>query len=79
MTTEYTSADDATRRDGSALSEGLGQGLLPCRACGGKPYAYDMRGIMHEPACTMECGSCDHDVEADTPEAAAAKWHAARA
>ena len=24
MTTESTSADDATRRDGSALSEGLG-------------------------------------------------------
>jgi hypothetical protein len=26
MTTESTSADDATRRDGSALSEGLGAG-----------------------------------------------------
>ena len=26
MTTEFTSADDATRRDGSRLSEGLGAG-----------------------------------------------------
>lgn len=57
---------------------GFGE-LLPCCMCGGKPYAYDMRGIMHEPACTVECGSCDHDIGADTPAAAAAKWHAARA
>ena len=53
--------------------------LLPCRMCGGKPYAYDMRGTDTHEICTVECGSCDHDVEADTPEAAAAKWHAARA
>ncbi len=51
--------------------------LLAC-ACGGKPYAYDMRCTDTHELCTVECGSCDHEVQADTPEAAAAKWHAAR-
>ena len=51
--------------------------LLPCRMCGGKPYAYDMRGSGTHEFCVVECGSCNHDAEADTPEAAAAKWHAA--
>jgi len=55
---------------------GFGE-LMACRMCGGKPYAYDLRET-HE-ICTVECGSCDHDVQAETPEAAAAKWHAARA
>lgn len=61
---------------------GPGAGALPlvaCRICGGKPYAYDMRGTGTHELCTVECGSCDHDVEADAPEAAAAKWNAARA
>ena len=53
--------------------------LLPCRMCGGKPYAYDMRGSGTHEFCTVECGSCDHDVQAGTPEEAAAKWHSARA
>lgn len=60
------------------LSDGLGP-LMACRMCGGKPYAYDMRGTDTHELCTVECGSCDHDVQAETPEAAAAKWHAARA
>ena len=51
--------------------------LLKCRMCGGKPYPYDLRET-HE-ICTVECGSCDHEVEADTPEAAASKWHFSRA
>jgi hypothetical protein len=53
--------------------------LMPCRMCGGKPHAYDMRGTDTHELCSVECGSCDHDVQADTPEAAATKWHAARA
>ena len=60
------------------LSEQLGP-LGPCRMCGGRPYAYDMRASKRKHACTVECENCDNDVEADTPEDAAAKWHAARA
>ena len=62
----------------SPLNSGFGQ-LMPCRMCGGKPYPYDMRGSNTHEICTVECGSCHHDVQADTPEAAAAKWHSARA
>lgn len=71
---------DGAGPDGSALSE-LGPviTLMACPMCGGKPYAYDMRGSDTHEICTVECGSCDHDVQADTPEAAAAKWHAAKA
>lgn len=58
--------------------QGFGE-LLPCRMCGGRPYAYDMRSSGTHECCMVECGSCDHDAEGDTPEAAAAKWHAARA
>lgn len=74
MTDEPTLPAVAGPLDGPVRPE-----LLPCRMCGGKPYAYDMRGTNTHDICTVECGSCDHDVEADTPEAAAAKWHAARA
>lgn len=49
--------------------------LLPCKHCGGYPYAYDMRGTGSHDLCTIECGNCDFDVEADTPEAAAAAWN----
>ncbi len=40
MTTESTSADDTTRRDGSRLSEGLGAvaGASECRECYGKGW-----------------------------------------
>ena len=66
---------DGAGPDGPELS-GFGP-LLACRICGGKPYAYDMRGTDTHELCTVECGSCDHDVQADTPDAAAAKWNAA--
>lgn len=70
-----TTDDTNAAPRGSELSERLVPELLPCRACGGKPYAYDMRGIMHEPACTVECGDCDNDSSGDTPEAAANDWN----
>lgn len=70
---------------GLAPNEGLGLlperagfgELLKCRMCGGKPYPYDLRET-HE-ICTVECGDCDHEVEASTPETAANKWHFPRA
>ena len=55
-------------------SAGFGE-LLRCRMCGGRPYAYDMREIMHEPACTVECGDCGNDSSGDTPQAAANDWN----
>jgi hypothetical protein len=47
MTTEATSADDATRRDGSRLSEGLGPTarLVACPFCGGPPVATATKAI----------------------------------
>jgi|JI8StandDraft_1071087.scaffolds.fasta_scaffold453964_1 hypothetical protein len=56
-------------------SAGFGE-LLQCRVCGGKPYAYDMRGKGTHEICTVECGSCDNEVQAESPEVAASKWHA---
>ncbi len=82
-----THPEDATKAGPLALSlharlglspEGTDFGeLLKCRMCGGEPYPYDLRET-HD-ICTVECGTCDHDAEADTPEAAAIKWNFSRA
>lgn len=68
---------------GLASTYGLGQeperdafGVLgPCRRCGGKPYEYDMRGTDTVELCTVECGSCDWSVIANTAGEAAQAWN----
>jgi hypothetical protein len=54
---------------------GIPQLLLPCRDCGGRPYAYDMREIEQEPACTVECGDCERSAFGDSPDSAAQAWN----
>lgn len=80
---ENKMADDATPKKarltdmlGHAGTERAGFGkLLPCRMCGGKPYAYDMRNTDTHQLCTVECGACDNEVLADCPEDAAFLWN----
>ena len=55
MTTESTSADDATRRDGSALSEGLGAAseARSYPACKGRNCGCT-DGVNHSPQCKQD-------------------------
>lgn len=53
---------------------GFGE-LLPCRICGGKPYAYDMRNTDTHELCTVECDECDNEALADCQEDAAFLWN----